>query len=145
MLHLVPISSEHQPLLSNWLAGDVAGNKELSFYNDVSAWIKLLDPNHRWGWIVSDDKKPVGFVDLEKDFLVGHFSFYIAPEERGKGKSKELLNALIQNARNLGIKTLQAGVEGTNISSEKALESSGFVRTKKDKDDYSIYELKIND
>jgi RimJ/RimL family protein N-acetyltransferase len=145
MLHLVPLSPEQQSIITTWFADDPAGNKELVSYKDVSGWLTLLNPLQRWGWIAYQGIDAIGFVDLEKDSSgVGHFTFYIAPDERGKGKSKELLLALVAEAQKLHIRSLQAGVDEDNLASQKSLESFGFVFTGTGEDNDRIYQLEIS-
>jgi RimJ/RimL family protein N-acetyltransferase len=140
MIQLISVTLEDKNLIESWFDNDVAGKKELSLYRDFSSWIKLLTLPNRWGWLVQEAGNKIGFIDLEKDQdNVGHFSFYLAPLERNKGKSKKVLHALIQKAQELGFSSLEAGVSKNNVPSKKSLESVGFAPKGIDNDGYLIY------
>ncbi len=144
MIHFVPVSVSDQELITQWFEDDIEGQKELSSYTHLASWLKLLNPESRYGWIVYEDDNAIGFTDLEKGpYGVGYFSFYISPDERGKGKGKQLLLTLIEKAKSLEIKQLEAGAEEKNIASQKALSSVGFIQNAKDKDNYLIYTLNL--
>jgi len=145
MIQLIPITLEDQNLFSEWFASDSIGEKELSSYKNLPFWFKLLIPLKLWGWIVEENKKKIGFIDLEKDSNnIGHFSFYIAPIERNKGKSKNILLSLIKKSKELNILLLEAGVNENNPQSQKSLKSIGFTLKGKDKDGYLVCSLPIN-
>ncbi|PZX60045.1 GNAT family N-acetyltransferase [Hydrotalea sandarakina] len=57
---------------------------------------------------------------------VAEVSVYIAPEQRGKGVGKKLLQQLITESEANGIWTLQAGIFAENTASAKLHESVGF-------------------
>ncbi|MGC8751000.1 N-acetyltransferase family protein [Hydrotalea sp.] len=57
---------------------------------------------------------------------VAEVSVYIAPEHRGKGVGKKLLQQLITDSEAHGIWTLQAGIFAENTASAKLHESVGF-------------------
>lgn len=57
---------------------------------------------------------------------VAEVSVYIAPEQRGKGVGKKLLQQLITESEANGIWTLQAGIFAENTASIKLHESVGF-------------------
>jgi RimJ/RimL family protein N-acetyltransferase len=144
MIHLVPVSISDQELMTKWFEDDIEGQKELSSYTDLASWLKLLTPESRYAWIVYEDDNAIGFTDLEKgSFGVGYFSFYISPDKRGKGKGKQLLLTLIEKAKSMQFKQLEAGAEEKNIASQKALTSVGFALNGKDKDDYLLYKLSL--
>lgn len=57
---------------------------------------------------------------------VAEVSVYIAPDQRGKGVGKKLLQQLITESEANGIWTLQAGIFAENTASAKLHESVGF-------------------
>jgi L-amino acid N-acyltransferase YncA len=57
---------------------------------------------------------------------VAEVSVYIAPEQRGKGVGKKLLQQLITESEANGIWTLQAGIFAENTASAKLHEYVGF-------------------
>ncbi len=139
-----PISSTDQSLITQWFTGDSAGQKELGFYMDFDSWFNRPNTTPRFKWIVYKDAKPIGFVDLETyKNETASFSFYIDPVHRGKGLSKELLRTLIDKAYELGVVELFAGVEESNLISQKALSSVGFIEDGRDKDNYLIFKMKL--
>lgn len=145
MIELNPIALEDKNLIESWFDSDLIGEEELHSYKDFSDWFKLLIPLKRWGWIVEEDKNKIGFLDLEKGLNnIGHFSFYIVQAERDKGKGKKLLISLVQKAEELNLSSLEAGVNEKNVSSQKSLESVGFIQKGIDEDGYLIYSLPLN-
>lgn len=142
MIQLASFTSEDRQQIEDWLISD--SSEELKSYKNFSNWFSLLNTTNRWVWIVQENNKTIGFLDLEKIDGIGYFSFYISPEERGKGKSKEILNLVKQKSIELGILSLEAGVNENNIPSQKSLESVGFIQNGKDKDGYLTYTLPIH-
>lgn len=143
-MKLIPINQSFQPLINQWFTGDVTGQQELNSYTNLESWIKLLTPTNRWGWIVYEKNQAIGFLDLERTAeQTGYFSFYLAPAERGQGKSTAFLQTLIQQAKNYGIQRLEAGVKENNLASQRALETIGFTLNGTDKDNYLRYTLTL--
>lgn len=59
-------------------------------------------------------------------FSVEH-SIYLAPEVRGKGAGKQLMNTLIDMARQKGFHTMIAGVDASNQTSYQFHKKLGFI------------------
>lgn len=137
MIQLIPVSAEDINLLQDWLNSD--SSEELKSYKNFTTWFSLVNQKNRWTWIAKENKNKIGFIDLEKIDNVGHFSFYIAPTERNKRKSKKLLLSLVQKAEELNLSSLEAGVNKNNFPSQKSLESIGFIQKGVDKDGYFTY------
>lgn len=143
-MKLVLVTQSFQSLIDQWFDNDIAGQKELSSYMNLQSWMKLLEPDTRWGWIAYEGDEAVGFLDLEKSGSKGYFSFYLAPQYRGQGKSRSLLQALIKEAGRHEIKQLEAGAEESNIASQKALLAMGFTENGRDKDSYRVFTLDLS-
>src|SRR5579859_6074581 len=144
MTTLIPVTPNHTVLLSNWFHNDPEGQKRLGLYASYESWAKFLEPQKRFGWIAYDENdEAFGFVDLEKmPKNQAYFSFYIAAEQRGKGKSRQLLQALVHKARQLHIAKLMGTAEKDNPASQNALASFGFEQAGIDKDGFLIYALR---
>jgi RimJ/RimL family protein N-acetyltransferase len=108
-----------------WFAGDAEGNHHLSSYAEPEQWFKLFGPK-RHGWFVVADERPIGFIDLEVNEGTGYFAYYVAPEFRGQGYGTATLRLTIEHARELGLTTLEGGVEPDNAASITALKKTGF-------------------
>lgn len=144
MITTKPISPEWSLLISGWYCSDTEGKKRIGAYANVEQWLKLLDNNSRWGFIVFDDETPVGFLDLERmEKGKGAFTFYVAPNFRGKGYSQLLVTELIKIAKEKKIGSLYAGIEEDNTASINALEKVGFAEVGRDKDNMREFELDI--
>jgi RimJ/RimL family protein N-acetyltransferase len=142
MMNLIPVSLEHQSLIELWFENDDVGRKELNSYADFHSWLNRPNQTPRFQWIVYEEKIPIGFTDLEmSDDSSASFSFYVAPKERGMGKGKEILKEIINEAKKRDITTLVAGVEESNIVSQKALLSVGFLPNGRDKDNYLLFKF----
>ena len=58
--------------------------------------------------------------------LTVEHSVYVRSDQRGKGVGKELMIALIQEAKSAGLHAMVAGVEAQNVGSIKLHEKLGF-------------------
>jgi len=131
-------------VLSDWFRDDTEGLKRLSSYTKIDNWLKLLNPKTRWGYIILDNKTPMGFIDLERiGEKRGGFSFYTAPLFRGKGYCRKIIQTLITLALQKNLDILYCGVEKDNQVSIKCLISIGFKHFGIDKDNMLEYELKL--
>lgn len=144
-MKLVPVTQSFQSLIDQWFTADVAGQKELSSYMNLESWMNLLHSSTRWAWIAYEGDEAIGFLDLEKAGIKGYFSVYLAPQYRGQGKSRLLLQTLIEEASKHGIKQLEAGAEESNIASQKALLAIGFTENGRDKDNYRVFTLALSE
>ena len=114
-------------LLEEWFSNDSTGKQHLDSYSNPAKWFQLLEKPSRYGYIVMDDEKEIGFIDLELlDAETGAFSIYIAPRFRGLGMCKEVLSELVEIAKSLRLKRITAGVTPQNIHSMKCLQKYGF-------------------
>ncbi|MGP9039401.1 GNAT family N-acetyltransferase [Cytobacillus kochii] len=70
----------------------------------------------------------------------GHIGYAIAQSYRGKGYGHRLLKLLLQECTELGIKTVQVGVNKSNVASNKVVQNNGgvLVKNAKKKNIYHI-------
>jgi len=125
-MNLKPLTKANSPTVKQWLIGDPSGHQFMSEYENIEKIFKLLNINRKF-WILHDINIPVGFIDLEIDDSKGYFSFYIAPDFRGKDFSSELLNLLEKKALELSVTSLLGCVELDNIVSVQSLKKAGYA------------------
>jgi phosphinothricin acetyltransferase len=94
------------------------------------AWDEAHLPDHRF--VAVDDERIVGWIALTaySDRCcyegVADLSVYVAPDARGRGIGRQLLEHAIAHAERAGIWTLQAGVFPENDASLALHTRSGF-------------------
>ncbi len=126
MLTLCPYTTQDINLIKNWISTDTTGSQYLDSYATSEDWINLVDNKQRFFYIAKLDDTPIGFFDFEIQRERGYFSFYVAPEYRGKGLGTELLQTALDLEPVKQVTTLEGGVAQSNIASQKVLEHLGF-------------------
>jgi phosphinothricin acetyltransferase len=129
---IVPMNSDHWPRVSEiYLEGIMSGNA--TFETVVPSWEQWNDAHHHFGRLVGlQEDEPVGWAALSPVSRravysgVAEVSVYIAAQTRGRGYGRALLNALIEEAEQNGIWTLQAGIFPENTASVELHKSCGF-------------------
>lgn len=112
-------------LIRSWFADDEEGNRRLEFYAQPELWFSLFGPT-RHGWFVIDRDHPVGFIDMEINGEAGYIAYYVAPEYRGLGHGNRTLLLMLDQARQIGLASLEGGVDPDNAASIAALKRAGF-------------------
>lgn len=99
----------------------VAGEAHHSWLNHVLLSNDLF-------FILQVDDEPVGYVRVSINGNVGKISYSIAPEKRGLGYGKQIINMLERYVYDSGIKiSLLAEVKKENIASRKIFINQGYV------------------
>jgi RimJ/RimL family protein N-acetyltransferase len=101
---------------------------------------------HRW--IAQEDGVPVGYVDAGVfdrwttcdrapggAVVVVHtihrpaagIGYVVAPQHRGRGVGRAMIEALLHEPAMAGVAVIAAGVEPTNVASIRCLQSAGFT------------------
>lgn len=68
-----------------------------------------------------------GVVHDQDDDSAQLYQMWVAPDSRGSGIGRALVNEIIRWAENLGVSTLNLGVTSTNTAAVRLYESIGFV------------------
>jgi RimJ/RimL family protein N-acetyltransferase len=141
--HLKDIGStdaEAAEQIRRWFAKDAEGRRRLEFYANPADWFALLGPS-RHGWFVIIGEEPVGLIDMEVNDGCGYIAYYVAPDHRGQGYGTETVRLMIEQARTLGLTSLDGGVDVDNIASIAALKKN--VSTFDDVDDEGMFPVRI--
>lgn len=73
------------------------------------------------------DGAPIGGFSITREGqFMATFGFMLAPEFRGRGFSRNILEMLMEQAAAMGFRTLRADVYADNVPSIRALQSAGF-------------------
>lgn len=128
VMNIKEITKADIPLIKEWFLDDESGRQFVADYENVEKIIALTN-NYRKFWLISDDKAPMGFIDLEIVDSKGYFAYYIAPSFRGKGYSTQFLNLLEEKAKQLSVNTLLGYAETNNIASIKAIQKAGYIQS----------------
>ncbi|OKP97055.1 GNAT family N-acetyltransferase [Paenibacillus sp. P46E] len=84
-------------------------------------------------WLVSDDKRVIGAVNIRHDLTEklfncgGHIGYGIRPTERQKGYATKLLAMALDETKGLGIKKALVVCDEGNIASEKTILNNGGI------------------
>lgn len=97
-------------------------------------WFRAHNPQHRPLWILQDDtQKITGWVSFQSFYgrpaynATAEISIYLHPDARGKGLGKQALQYALNNAANLGIKTVLGYIFAHNTPSLALFHSFGFA------------------
>ncbi|WP_165956484.1 GNAT family N-acetyltransferase [Kribbella antibiotica] len=133
-------------MIAGWVQGDPAGHRWILEYADPQSWTALFSST-RWGFVALDGQTPIGFADVELDQATrtAYFTYYVAPNWRGQGYSRPLLDAISGYLREqTDADKLQGSVEPQNVASSRALVAAGFNPIATDIDGLTSYVLKLD-
>lgn len=95
--------------------------KEKRIEKKINKYFEYMDNNYFCKLILIDNGKLVGFISIfphdcddEPDFTPWYATMFVKKEYRGKGYSKILNNAVLEEAKNRGIKELFLKTELNN-------------------------------
>ena len=137
-LVLRPAHPDDAARLFAWANDPVA--RAVSFRDAPIAWethvawlaAALVDPRRRL-YIAEQGGSAIGTARLDRDADDAHVavvSLNVAPEARGRGLGRALLDALANEARALGFTQLRAFVKASNDASAKAFVATGYAHVK---------------
>jgi RimJ/RimL family protein N-acetyltransferase len=97
----------------------------------LHSWCRELDYEHNLPLLMLDGNKVIGEVTLHQRLggwkrHVGLLTFLTHPDYRGRDVAKVLVGEAVQVARHLGLKKLEAELNGERKVAIKALEQLGF-------------------
>jgi UDP-2,4-diacetamido-2,4,6-trideoxy-beta-L-altropyranose hydrolase len=115
-------------------------SKPIPFDEHLTWLLCIISETHRFSYIAHEDRTDIGTVvlDLRSSMkekssspnrnLPGHgrVSITVAPICRGQGYATPILQAVCQQAKVLGVRTLEAVVKVTNGASLSAFRACGF-------------------
>jgi GNAT superfamily N-acetyltransferase len=99
----------------------------------LHAWCKKLDYGHNLPLLMLHGAKVIGEVTLHQRMggwkrHVGLLTFLTHPDYRGRDVAKVLVEEAVQIARHLGLKKIEAELNGERKVAIRALEQIGFSR-----------------
>ncbi|MBI2310227.1 GNAT family N-acetyltransferase [Candidatus Collierbacteria bacterium] len=144
MLEIENVSNKWVQQIKSWVEDDAEGKKRLGYLETPGKLLTLINNTSRYGWIVKEEGVAVGLIDFEVTNKRGSFVIYLAPQFRGKGYARRLLDKIVEIAKERQLETLYAGVEPDNEPSVRSLKSSGFRQVGKDKDGMLEFEMNVD-
>jgi RimJ/RimL family protein N-acetyltransferase/glycosyltransferase involved in cell wall biosynthesis len=86
-------------------------------------------------WIAEQRGEPVGQVRLDREGAEAEVSIALAPEARGRGLGRRLIDRAAREAPGaLGVERLTARIKPDNVASVRAFEAAGFTESSRDDD-----------
>lgn len=100
--------------------------------DDIKGWVTPQDDSAMFGVFVGDALVGIIGVGRQRKLKMRHkahiWSVYVAPEQRGQGLGRLLLQAAIAHARTMrGIRQVQLSVTSNNTSAAALYAGLGFV------------------
>ena len=100
--------------------------------DDIQGWVTPQDDSAMFGVFMGDDLVGIIGVGRQRKLKMRHkahiWSVYVAPEQRGRGLGRLLLQAAIAHARTMrGIRQVQLSVTSNNTSAAALYAGLGFV------------------
>jgi len=124
------LGKRHVRAIAACFAGDAEGMRRVAFYSDPRRLLRLIDEKTRFAWVVRDNGRLIGLIDLEiVREGIGALALYICPASRGKGYCRALLDGLLATDPVRHLNTLIGSVEHDNEASIRCLRANGFVAT----------------
>ena len=144
-LSLEPLTEALAIEAAAWFEDDEVGQREFGgFYGAHPKWWDLVrGDGERHGWIVRDDRGPVGFVDFDTR-EPGHISLYVRREFRGQGLCPQVLRLAADAARGLGAERVTAAVARTNSASLACCRRAGMAEVGTNEFGETILELRLD-
>lgn len=105
-------------------------SEPITFQNHVKWFDHMMSDSSILQYIMMEDEVPVGQIRLSINGDEAEIGYSIAPEYRGKGYGKILLDLLKEEVKKnrTDIKTFVAKVKPDNIASQKVFEKEGFIQ-----------------
>lgn len=131
-LHLRPATENDEALILEWRNDPLAIRMSLTTNavgrEEHSRWFQsvLVKPSRRL-WIAEKQGEGVGQVRIDVREAAGEVALTVAPEHRGQGMGKQILDLLKEELRNdFQVTLLVARVRGSNKASLRTFTSAGF-------------------
>ena len=136
----------YAPILAYWSYRKWYRNRNVEFDHLIKSYRKRADDKSLpISWIAIEDGMPVGMVSLKdndlwsrKDINPWLASLYVEPDFRRRGIGEQLINAVIQRARELNLARLHLFLDSEELSTlEEYYVKRGwtFLETATDNDD----------
>ncbi|QDZ09399.1 GNAT family N-acetyltransferase [Devosia ginsengisoli] len=114
------------PVVRTWF-DDAATQRWLGGRDWPDESLRLRGPG-RQSYVALADSGIVGFIDCEQyEDCRASFAIVVAPVERGRGLGRTIVEAVTALPENGGIEEFFAGIELSNLASEKLVLAAGFV------------------
>ncbi|HWY35040.1 MAG TPA: GNAT family N-acetyltransferase [Nitrosopumilaceae archaeon] len=125
--------------LSNFIQS--AGNSLTSFRYFEKRPLEVI-LNHVCTYLLIEDRVAVTYGHLDKEDGIVWLGIATSEKEKGRGYGKIMMKALIDEAKNQGIKKIRLSVDNVNESAIALYQKFGFILLEK-KDKISFYELSV--
>ncbi|MDX2007387.1 MAG: GNAT family N-acetyltransferase [Meiothermus sp.] len=130
-------TEEDVPALTEIFNDAILNTTAVYFYEPVTEENRLewLRTKHRDGWpvfVADEGRGALGFSTFgpfrpwPAYLHSAEHSVYVHPERRGQGIGRLLIPPLLESARGLNLHTLLAGIDASNLASQKLHRHFGF-------------------
>ena len=145
-LMLAPVVSADLPLLEEWFKeAETAARLGGMLPLDEHVGLMVKGITGQDNWLAYDDETPVGYACLEA-YADGSASLAILtrPDMRRKGYGRRIVETVLGEARQAGVKTINGYIESDNTACGRTLARAGFgMASGPDEDGFFTYTIEL--
>ena len=121
---IIKINKNNSHLLETFIA--IAG-KSLSTFRYFNQREITVIENHLCTYIIMEEDKPVAYGHLDKEDNIIWLGIAVSETSQGKGFGKNMMNKLIDTAKELKVETIHLSVDEDNETAIKLYNKFGFL------------------
>lgn len=142
---LAPVVSGDLPLLEEWFK-DAETAARLGGMLPLKEFLESIkDKEGRENWLAYEDETPVGYAALEP-YADGTavMAVLARPDMRRKGYGHRIVEAVLSEARQSGVRTVNGYIESDNTVCARTLAKAGFSQASgPDEDGFFTYTVEL--
>ena len=137
-----PLKSEHFARITPWFEDAETQRRLEGFYPLQEQLQSLINDPDKHAWLLWQEERPVGLIELEKEKSTAHVLILVAPDGRGQGLGHILVAALPPLARKIDTQTLRAFVATSGVASHRCFLAAGYANMGEE-DGFVCYDLPV--
>ena len=122
-MELTEISLSHLSILEDFLSRLSVGKQSFRYFDKRP--LTIIE-QHVCTLLLMENNRPVAYGHLDQEEDTVWLGIAVADDERGKGYGKQMMNALLQKARELEIPAITLTVDQDNEVAQRLYERMGF-------------------